>query len=242
MIKEEKFSKRLVRMWGMSLDTWNNILLLFLAIAAVAAAVVGFSTYATIRLAKEESVAAKAELDAYKLAADEKVADAKREGIKAGENAANAQLKAAELEKEAAHAKLQTEQIKQVVTWRTLSRKNAEDLNRVLKLSPGRVNLRYTDGDPESLFLAIQLSKVLSDSGWQVAPGAYKSNAIVFGINLPDGTDRDAEVLQNAFSSASIGFSTAPVPVTGSSVSFNVATIPGAPTLMVGSRPPPILQ
>ncbi len=159
-------------MWGMSLDEWNNLLLAFLAVAAIAAAAVGISTYATIRLAKEEAEAAKAELDAYKLTVDAKVADAKREGIKAGETAANAQLRAAELEKEAANAKLQTEKIKQVVAWRMLSVEDADNLSRTLKSSPGKVNLRYTDGDPESLFFAIQLSKVLTDSNWEVAGGA----------------------------------------------------------------------
>ena len=242
MIEKALFKKGQGHMWGMSLDEWNNLLLAFLAVAAIAAVAVGISTYATIRLAKEEAEAAKAELDAYKLTVDAKVADAKREGIKAGETAANAQLRAAELEKEAANAKLQTEKIKQVVAWRMLSVEDADNLSRTLKSSPGKVNLRYTDGDPESLFFAIQLSKVLTDSNWEVAGGAYKSNVIVFGINLPGGADHDTEVLQKAFSSANIGFSAAQIPATGSSISFNVTNIPGAPTLMIGSRPPPILQ
>ena len=236
------FSKRVSRMWGMSLDTWNNVLLAFLAIAAFAAAVVGFSTYATIRLAKEEAAASKAEFEAYKLTVEGKVADAKREGIKAGETAANAQLRAAELEKETASAKLQTEQIKQVVAWRVLLVETAEELKNVLKINPGRVNLRYTDGDPESLFFAIQLSKILADSNWQVAPGSEKANAIIFGINLPDPSSPEMKVLRDAFSAAKIPFSTQPLPNTGPSIGFNIAIIPGAPTLMVGSRPPPVLQ
>jgi hypothetical protein len=120
-------------MWGLSLDTWNNVLLTFLAIAALAAAVVGFVTYATIRLANEEAAASKAEFESYKLTVEGQVSEAKREGIKAGETASNAQLRTAELEKEAANAKLQTEQIKQVVAWRTLSPEMVNIMGQLLK-------------------------------------------------------------------------------------------------------------
>jgi hypothetical protein len=54
-------------MLGLTLDTWNNIMLSFLGIAAIAAAFVGVSTYATIQLAKQEAADAKRDFDAYKL-------------------------------------------------------------------------------------------------------------------------------------------------------------------------------
>jgi hypothetical protein len=67
MMTNSDFSKRVRRMLGLGLDSWNNILLFFLAITAVAAAFVGFSTYATIQLAKQE-------------AADSKIASSPRHG------------------------------------------------------------------------------------------------------------------------------------------------------------------
>src|ERR1700747_704829 len=115
MMTNSDFSKRVRRMLGLGLDSWNNVLLFFLAITAVAASFVGFSTYATIKLAKQEAADSKREFDEYKLTVEGKVAEAKSEGIKAGETASNALLRAAELEKEAANARLETERLKQVV-------------------------------------------------------------------------------------------------------------------------------
>jgi hypothetical protein len=93
------------------------------------------------------------------------------------------------------------------------------------------------DGDPESLFLAIQISQILTKAKWKVAPGAVKpANAIVFGIGLPDASGIDAQTLRRSFSAAGLSFSTDPLPPIG--VSFSVSTINGAPTLMVGSKTP----
>lgn len=95
------------------------------------------------------------------------------------------------------------------------------------------------DGDPESLFLAIQFSQILGKAGWQIAPGALKPvNAIVFGIRLPDDSGESALMLRKSFSKSKIPFDTNPVPL---GPSFNVSTIEGAPMLMIGSRPPPQL-
>jgi hypothetical protein len=180
--------------------------------------------------------------ETYKLTVEGQVADAKREGIEAGKIAGNAVVRAAGLEKEAWAAKLETEKLKQVVVWRTLSPENAAELLKSLSAHPGSVNLRYTSGDPESLFFAIQLSKTLHEANWQVAPGSENSNLITFGVSLPGASSPDMDALRGAFSAAKIPFATETPPNTGSSVGFNIATIAGAPTLMVGSKPPPILQ
>lgn len=241
-------------MWALSLDSWNSVLLGFLAVAALAASIVGIATYATIKLSKEEAETAKSDLETYKVSAkrDADVAIGKAQAeaevkINAAREEARTQNKILEnatatANKAADDAKLQTEKIKQVVAWRTLSPTNATQLTRVLSEHPGSVNLRYTNGDPESLFFAIQLSKALSEAKWQVAAGSENSNSIIFGLILPSADTTDMGVLKSALSAAMIPFSTEPPPNTGSSASFNVSTIPGAPTLMVGSRFPPILQ
>ena len=93
------------------------------------------------------------------------------------------------------------------------------------------------DGDPEALFLAIQISHILSKAKWKVAPGAVKpDNAIVFGIGLPDVTGVDAQTLRGAFLAAKVPFASDALPPIG--VSFSISTIQGAPTLMIGSKRP----
>jgi hypothetical protein len=220
MADSAHFSKKVSRMLGLSLDSWNNALLMFLALGAFVAALVGVATYATIRLTKDESAESKREFEAYRL---------------------DSNLRAAGLEKEAADARLQTEQIKQVVSWRILQPDIAERFKKALGASPGRVNLRFTDGDAESLFFAIQLSKILEAANWQVAGGSEKTNSIMFGINLPDPATDDMVKLRAAFSAANIPFSTQEPLNTGTSLAFNVATIPGAPILRVGSKAPVVL-
>jgi hypothetical protein len=154
---------------------------------------------------------------------------------------AQANERAAQLEKDAANARLETERLKQTVAWRTIPPQVATTLENALAAKPGSVNLRYTDGDPESLYLAIQFSQIFTKAKWQVAPGSLKLNAIVFGIFLPDIAG-DGQSLRAAFSAANIAFTTEPLPASGSSVSFNVATITGAPMLLIGSKPPAVLS
>jgi len=130
-----------------------------------------------------------------------------------GVEISSARERAATLEKEAADARSETERLKQVVAWRTIAPVDALKLENALVGKPGAVNLRFMDGDPEALFLAIQFSQILSKAHWQVAPGALKpANAIVFGISLPDATSADAQTLRAAFVAAGIAFSPNPVP------------------------------
>ena len=154
--------------------------------------------------------------------------------------AADARIAFAELEKEAAVARLETEKIKEVVAWRDLSLDEALELEKTLAANPGSVNLRYSDGDTESLYFAAQISHVLARAHWKVASGALKIPAVVFGITLPNTGGADAETLRKAFSAAKIPYSTNSLS-NGPMVGFAISTIAGAPTLMVGSKAPPKL-
>jgi hypothetical protein len=239
MTENTNFSKGVRRMLGLSLDGWNNVMLWCLAFVAIAAISVGVAQYVIIQLAKQEAADAKAEFDKYKLTVEGKVADAKKEGIEAGKAAGNALVRAAELEKEAADARLETERLKQVVAWRSISPEGASKLEKVLAVKPGSVNLRFTDGDPEALFLAIQISRILSKANWKIGMGASKlPNGILFGIAIPDATGDDIQTLREAFSSAKIQFSTDAIP---QGIELLTTTIAGAPMLHVGSRAPPQL-
>jgi hypothetical protein len=132
---------------------------------------------------------------------------------------------------------LETEKLKAVVAWRTISTAQNTELEKVLSAKPGSVNLRWTDGDPEALFLAIQLSQILGKAHWQVAPGSLKpANRIMFGVIVPPVAGDDATTLREGLAAAKIAYSAVSFPQEGAS--FNVSTIPGAPFLMVGSRLP----
>jgi hypothetical protein len=181
----------LIRFCGHDVDWWDSAMLVALSFAAIAAVAVVVATTGVIISQKQQSAADQDALEKYK---------------------AISGVRTATLEKEAADARSETERIKQVVDWRILTVETAEELKNVLKINPGHVNLRYTDGDPESLFFAIQFSKVLVDANWKYAPGSEKTNAIIFGISLPDPSSPEMEVLRAAFSAAKIPFSTQPPP------------------------------
>jgi len=105
------FSRTVRRMLGLDLDAWNVVMLLSLGCGALAAVAGVVSTAAVIRLQKASEQETKLEFERYKLGVAAQVADAKKEGIEAGEKAGNAMLRAAELEKDAANARLETEKM-----------------------------------------------------------------------------------------------------------------------------------
>jgi len=239
-IQKTTFFRKVKRVLGLDLHSWEQLMLFSLGIAGLIAVAVFITTASVVILQRHETAEAKRELDEYKLTVESKVADAKKEGIEAGRTAGNALLRAAELEKEAEAAKLQTEQLKQVVAWRTISPETAQALVKSLGARPGSVNLRYMDGDPEALFLAIQISQILEKAKWKMAPGAIKpAGTIIFGLALPDSNGEDALTLRQSFSAVHLAFSSNAIPTDG--VSFNISEIAGAPTLVVGSKAPPQL-
>jgi hypothetical protein len=154
-----------------------------------------------------------------------------------GVEISSARERAATLEKEAADARSETERLKQVVAWRIISPENASKLEKLLALKPGSVNVRYTDGDPEALYLAMQLIDILKKAKWHAALGAWKfSDTLVFGCRIPNPATRQTKILRAAFTDANIEFSTEDMPSGG--LGLLVGVIPDAPILMVGSREP----
>jgi hypothetical protein len=226
-------------MLGLGLDAWTNLMVASLGVAALAAIFGWASTYFISRLQKAEALAASASFERYKLGVEGRVADAAKKGIEAGKAAGDALVRAAQLEKDAENARLEAERIKSAVAWRVIPPESAQQFEKHLSAKPGSVNLRYMDGDPEALYLAIQLSQIFVKAHWQVAPGSIKpANTIVFGIMMPHATSTDAAALASALSAAKVGFTRGDVPQAG--VSFAIQTIDGAPTLIVGSRLPTV--
>ena len=136
-IENTIFSKRVRRMLGVSLHTWENVMLLSLGAAALAAVLVIVSTYAVVQLQRREAADAKYDLDAYKLTVEGKVAEAKTEGIKAGESAGNALLRAAELEKQAQELKAANLALEAKIQPRRISGEKSNEMAAVLSRLPG---------------------------------------------------------------------------------------------------------
>ncbi len=210
-------------MFGLSLDRAFSIANAIYIGAVVIAAIATFAIYQISQNISSRDAA-------EKQAARNQVEIAKAEAAKANERAAH-------LENDAAQARLEQERLKAALAWRTLPKDVSEALLGRLSESPGSVNLRYTDGDPEALYLAIQLGNILSKAKWNVAAGAIKfANALTFGIHVENSDNPDADKLRNALVSSSVPFTTEPIPPMG--LGFSISTIPGAPTLTVGSKMP----
>lgn len=225
-----------VLMWNISspladsLFSWSNVVLI------IGAALVFIGTIGSIKMAAIREHFADIRISDNERATKGAIA----ESDVAKADAAKANERAAELEREAAKSREEAERLKGVVQWRAIPATNASELERLLAAKPGAVNLRWTDGDPEALFVAIQFSQIFSKAGWQVAPGSLKPlGQLFFGIVLLDSSGAAADELRDALTKAGIPVGTGNIQ--GGSASFGVATINGAPTLLIGSRPPPQL-
>jgi hypothetical protein len=109
-IEYTTFSKRVSRMWGFDLDSWNSLLLLSLAITALAAFAVVVATTAVMRLQRAAELATKEEFERYKLEAGEKISAANAVGDTAKAAAAEANLARLKLEEKLAPRRLSNEQ------------------------------------------------------------------------------------------------------------------------------------
>jgi hypothetical protein len=178
-------AKGVKKMWGLSLDSWNNVIVGFLALGAVAAVVVGVSTYIAFQLQKQEAKDSKDELDKYKIEAATRVEEAKTAGIEAGKKAADALLKAAGLEKEAAELTAQNLKLEAAISPRRL---NADDLAKLSHTGArfrGRTISIWSYGmDAEGGLLAVQIRDALAVPSSSVGDHI---GAMMFSINVRVG-------------------------------------------------------
>jgi hypothetical protein len=173
-------------MLGMSLDTWTNILVLSLGVAAFAAVILGVSTYAVNQLQKQESLNAQAALEQYKVSAkrDSDIAIGKAQAdadikINATREEARTQNKllekaAADANKSAADANERASQAEErlAVLWSEAGRRivNQEKFLEALGTEPhGIVEIVYGDDDQDSWSLSIQLRALIEKAGWTVS-------------------------------------------------------------------------
>jgi hypothetical protein len=144
-------SRREKRMLGLGLDAWNNIMIASLAFGALAAVIVGLSTYVVIRLQKTEAQASAAEFDRYKLATEKSISDAR--------------ARAAIAEKQAAEANLELARLK---TPRSLSPEQHNGIvERLRQFAGTQFDTALVPGDPESAKFLVTIEEVLLQAGWK---------------------------------------------------------------------------
>ena len=154
-------------MLGLSLEAWNNIMLLSLGAAATSAVVVGISTYAVVRLQRAEAADAASEFERYRMSVASQVADAKSEGIAAGKAAGNALLRAAELEKRAAELKAANLVLEAQIQPRRLSSEQATKFSAALSAAKLPIVVVSRMFDTEGKDFADDLAGAFNQAGWQ---------------------------------------------------------------------------
>jgi hypothetical protein len=154
--------------FGLALHSWEQLMLLALALAGLIALAVFVTTASVVILQRRENVETKREYDAYKLKVDAKVADAKREGIAAGEKAGNAIVRAAALEKEAQELKAKNLELEAKVRARRLSGDDTAKLTTaLLQIDPRPIGIVSRLFDPEGADFADDLSNAFNGAHWQ---------------------------------------------------------------------------
>jgi hypothetical protein len=198
-------------MLGLNLHAWEILMVFSLVAVAVAAVFV-------VVLTRKEAAEIKREYDTYKLTVDAKVAEAKVEGIKAGEAVGDALTRAALLEKEAAtltkegeEAKLETERLKAQVAWRHLSVDQRKKIVDDLFGKTLAIHFDYSQNDPEAMQFSEDLLNAIRDAGIVaythplVAPPA-PPGVIIFGTE----NDPAFQGLKSALERANVQFKLAP--------------------------------
>jgi hypothetical protein len=148
---------------GWSLHTWETLMLVFLGVAAFAAAVVGWSTYAVVQLQKQEAVGSKRELDSYKVEASEKIAASAALGETAKADASKANEAAERAKAEAARANLELARIKAPRALTSAQQNKIVEEMRPFAKTPVVFGAFQ---DPEAFALLDQLSNTLLLAGW----------------------------------------------------------------------------
>jgi hypothetical protein len=194
---------------------------------------------ADVAKANEKAAAAQASV----AGANERIAEAKADAAKAISSAAGANAKAADFERQAAQAhaeaekaRLEQEKMKAALSWRVLTDQASAAFEKALGSKPGVVNLAYTSGDNEGLFLAIQIAKIFEKLKWQFTLSGYSyPNSVVAGFWLNGNGAPDESRVSNALKAAGITPSTTALPPPTMSLG---GTLPKAPLLFIGIKSP----
>jgi hypothetical protein len=204
-------SKKVSRMFGLSLHSWEDLMIFALAIVGAFGVVVGVATFAVVRLQRAEIASAKEEFDKYKIEAGEKVSAAETVGKMAQADIAKAHARMAEADARAKEAELKLEQLRRELGPRQFNR----DLfiKEITGQPSTSVEVMYLQDDPECFGLAQQIWQALEGEKWPVTPPKPIPQSLVptlptsFGVGgQPSGvtvvankvTQQEADAQQNA--------------------------------------------
>jgi hypothetical protein len=147
-------SKKVNRMWGFDLDTWNSLVLWSLGATAVAAFAIAISTRAVIVLQKEAEIQTKQEFERYKLEASKEIA-----ASEAHTKDSEARTKEAELKIEQLRLQIGDRQIDQT--------KFVKSLEGATSSWP--VEIVFPKGNREAYLLARSIYNGLHAADWPVS-------------------------------------------------------------------------
>jgi hypothetical protein len=189
------FSKKVRRMFGLDLDSWNKIMVLFLGIAAFAAIIIVVSQAAVIKLQKQSEADTKKEYDLYKLDAGQKISAANAIGETAKAEAAKANERAEQLRADniSLQAGVRPRRLS-FMGWTT----NPERVAKIyegLKPYAGTSVFIQVVPDFEAQMFAKDIASVLATNGWNVGFVTEKETRMpalsfsegVFIFTLSDG-------------------------------------------------------
>ncbi len=194
--------------WGLSLDSWNNLIVAFGVLSGAFVLLTGGATYIAFELQKQEAIDANVALERYELGVAAKVADAESKGIEAGKAAGGALLRAAEANERATKAELELakyragrsvtpEQHRILVSWLTRSPK-------------GRVVVKPNFLNGEATRFANQISSAFNESGFSGVGDAplqvvsYNRPGLFLAVLDAQAPPSDTEPILKAFSEAGI--------------------------------------
>lgn len=252
IIENINFSKGVSRMLGLSLDTWNNIMLVSLGFAALSALAVGISTYAVIKLQKIEATESARNFDIYKTGVASEVAEAKEgaerakreaaalslETARTAQKTADLAIEASAQRERAAKAESELLALKERLAPRAFTPRARAALVANLTSGPKLpVNMRVpVTAGSEAHEYAHTLRSILSDAGWDVSEVVLIAwSPVPVGIEL---LQRNKGATTPAMQSIAAAFMTANVQFSAKFDSFLETPIPEDHIdIVVGTKP-----
>ena len=236
------------RMWlGLDLDGWNKVIVGALAISAIAAVIVGISTFVVVQLQKQEAMESENELIRYKMSVAAQVSEAHKSGIDAGKIAGDATVRAAQANERAARLEKEAESLRQEnlklqigLAPRMLTASQISAF-KSLKGKISQLNICFeTDG--ESGQFATQIAVALQQVGIKVL--LYERSARIHSGNNelydllafenPNGKPTGGEPLLNVMKKAGLfEYGT----VVTARLPIDVIAPPDIPMIFIGGKP-----
>jgi hypothetical protein len=127
--------------------------------------------------------------------------------------AAEARVGIARANADAARARAEQERLKQMVVWRSISDDMAKSLTARLSIRKEPIVLAVVANDPEAMFLATQLTKILTNASWTAfARSVSWGNWLPIGIHIYGPDNDTVRLLRESFTAVGVPFDSHPPP------------------------------